>query len=369
MNTDIHCIVQLLTLLDPLAFGFFYIKNKGDTFMSRLFSIVRTSTMYSSGEVISPNNIYNPVTDVTHLNVDCQMAYVYSIRFTVLSYISSMPGRNKIWPQKSDNTKENFISQFVLSAPPDDTHTNEYTFTWWIGKYLRDWIVTQRSKEFEASKKIKVSTKPEYSEFIAHYSVAKNVGCFFPPCRMTQPQSEAYTKNIPDDFKLQFAAITRYLHCTSYRWGLITASGINNEIPSLVKVVCSAYRNKHYYLALIGQDPIWEAVQKLRSFISHDPENLLPSWLDVPSMPRTSAPEQRFIGESTTNSVAIAVVEKTLADLDKSATEMMNKTIKMFTANLGIPCSIASKNPKAGTELRLPDSMETSLTALINVSI
>ena len=369
LNTDVYSLVQLLTLLDPLAFGFFYIKYKGDTFMSRLFAISRTSTMYSSGEVTSPNHIQNPVTDVNHLNVDCQMAYIYSIRFTVLSYIGSMPGRNKIWPQKSDNTKANFISQFILSAPPDDSHSDEYVFSWWVGKYLRDWIVAQRNKELEAHKKIKTTTKPEYSEFMAHYTVSKNVGCFFPPCRLTQPGSEHYTGKIPDDFKSQFSAITRYLNCTSYRWGLITASGINNEIPSLVKVVCSAFRNKSYYLALIGQDPIWDALQKLRSFISHDPANFIPSWLDVPTMPRTSAKEQRFLSESMDNSVAVAVVERTLAELDKSATEMINKMIKMFTSNLGIPCSIASKNSKAGTELRLPDSMETSLTALINVSI
>jgi hypothetical protein len=369
LHTDIYSVIQLLTLIDPLAFGFSYIKYKGDTFMSRLFAISRASTMYSSGDVVSPNNINNPVADVNHLNVDCQMAYIYSLRFTVLSYIGSMPGRNKIWPQKADNTKANFISQFVLSAVPDDKHSDEYIFTWWVGMYLRDWIVDQRARELEAQKRIKASTKPEYSEFMAYYAVSKNCGCFFPPCRRTQPGSENYIDHIPFDFKSQFSAITRYLNCTSYRWGHINASGINNEIPSLVKVVCSAYRNTSYYRALIGQDPIWDAVQKLRSFISHDPDNLLPSWLDVPSMPRISAKEQRFISTATDNSVAVAIVERTLADLDKSATEMMNRTIKLFISNLGIPCNIASHNPKAGTELRLPSSMKTSLTALINVSI
>lgn len=363
-------MLQLLTMLDPLAHGFFNVKNKSDTFGHRLFALCRAYTMYSSGDLVSPKQILNMIPAVDHLNFDVAMAYIYSIRFTVLSYISSMQGRDSLWPQKNDTTKANFISQFVLSSPPSADASDEYIFSWWVGKYLRDWIVKQRSRETEVYKKLKTSSKPEHTDFLAYYQAGgKNCGCFFPPCRQTQPYSNDYKPSIPDNFKLIFSAIHSYLHCTSYRWGLITASGINNEIPSLVKVVFSGFRNITYYRSLISQDPIWNALIKIRSFIGNDIDEVLPCWLETPIMPRISSKEQRFKEDDNANHIVVAIIEKSLSKIDQTTADTIHKLIKTLTSSFGIPCNIASANPAAGSEIRLPVSMKLSVMALINVSI
>ncbi len=357
-------------MLDPLAQGFFTIKNKTDTFGKRLLAIFRSCTMYSADEHISPKHIINMIPDVDLVQFDCAMAYIYSHRFTVLSYICSMPGRDKLWPQKEDTTKANFIYQFVLKSPPSENASDEYIFSWWVGKYLRDWIVNQRMKEVEVYRRFKSSTKSEHVDFVAyHQSGGKNCGCFFPPSKSNRPNPDEYKAAIPDDFKGIFTAIHKYLNHTSYRWGYITASGINNEIPSLVKVVFSGFRNLSYYRSLIAQDPIWTALVEIRGFISNDVETTLPCWLETPSMPRISSKVQRFKETEATNNIVVAIVEKSVANIDKNTAETVNKLIKMLTLTFGIPCNIASLNPEAGTEIRLPISMKVPITALVNVSI
>jgi hypothetical protein len=356
-------------MLDPLARGFFCIKNKVDTFGSRLLALCRAFSMYGSGDVHSPKQVSHMLPDLPRLNFDVAMAYTYSLRFTVLSYINSISGRDKLWPQKSDTQKASFITQFVLSSPPSVSASDDYICSWWVGKYLRDWILNQRNKEVEAYKKFKMSNKPEYADFLAYHSGAKNCGCFFPPSRASKPNADDYSVKMPDDFKLLFSSIHRFLDSTSYRWGLITASGINNEIPTLVKVVFSGFKNLKYYRSLIAQDPIWEALVKLRSFVSNNDDDYYPCWLETSNMPRTASKEQHFVRTQDNNQVVVAILEKSLSDIDHKAAETIHKVVKSLTVTLGIPCKIATENPAAGTEVRLPTSIRSSLVALINVSV
>jgi hypothetical protein len=86
-------------------------------------------------------------------------------------------------------------------------------------------------------------------------------------------------------------------------------------------------------------------------------------------MPRIASKEQCFVGTQDNNQVVVAILEKSLSEIDHRAAETIHKIIKSLTGTLGVPCKIATENPEAGTEVRLPTLIKTSLVALINVSV